>query len=65
MYIIQPKAAALSAYHIWVADLRMRRIGRMVAMTYIGIAKGSPCVVPSLEWIISPSMSNFVEVLYI
>ena len=37
----------------------------MVAMSYIGIANRSPCVVPSLENITSPSMNNSVGTLYV
>ena len=37
----------------------------MVAMAYIGIANRSPCVVPFLENITSPSMNNSVGTLYV
>ena len=36
-----------------------------MATTYIGIASGSPCVVPSWEYMTSPSMNNSDGSLYV
>ncbi len=60
-----PRAAASSAYHICVTEAGSLLISGMVAMAYIGIARGSPCVVPSLEKITSPSMNNSVGARYV
>ena len=41
--------------------VRSQVISGTVAIAYIGIANGSPCVVPSWERIISPSMKRSEE----
>ena len=58
--VMEPRAAASSAYQTCETELGSLLISGMVATAYIDIANGSPCVVPSLENITSPSMNNSV-----
>ena len=60
-----PVAAASSAYHICLVLLFNLLMRGMVARAYIGMASGSPCVVPSWESRMSPSTNNSVGTRYV
>ena len=52
-----PPAAASSAYQICFTSSSLRRLmSGVMAMAYMAMASGSPCVVPSWEKMVSPSM---------
>ena len=57
-------AAELSAYQICLHIVSSFLIMGMVAKPYMGIARGSPCVVPSWDKMTSPSTSRSVGLLY-
>ena len=61
----EPIAQASSAYHICVTLRGSWSIRGIVAKAYIGMAKGSPWVVPSCDRITSPSMYRSEGALYV
>ena len=63
--MIVPRVDTSSAYQTCVVDLGSLLIKGRVAMAYMDIAIGSPCVVPSWEWITSPSMNSSEGSLYV
>ena len=56
-----PVAEASSAYHTWRICCMSGRMPR----AYIGIASGSPCVVPSLEKMMVSWTNNSVAARYV
>ena len=62
MFSIRPQDAASSAYHIGlVASAGSESISGKSASAYMGIAKGSPWVVPSSDKSLSPSMNRLTS----
>ena len=61
----EPIAQASSAYHICVTLRGSWSIRGIVAKAYIGMAKGSPWVVPSCDRITPPSMYRLEGALYV
>ena len=60
-----PVAAASSAYQICLVLLFRVLMRGMVARAYMGMASGSPCVIPSWESRMSPSTNNSVGARYV
>ena len=63
--VIFPTAAASSAYHICLQCPSSSLINGIVARAYMGMASGSPCVVPSCDRMVSPSTKRSVGALYV
>ena len=63
-----PVAVASLAYHSWLVELTgsfsLCMSGR-VAIAYMGMARGSPCVVPSWEKRVQPSTKSWAESRYV
>ena len=60
-----PTAAVSSAYQVCLELPLSLLITGMVARAYMGMASGSPCVIPSWESRVSPSTSSSVGALYL
>ena len=60
-----PVAEASSAYHTWRISPVDRCMSGKMPRAYIGIASGSPCVVPSLEKMMVSWTNNSVAARYV
>ena len=63
--VIFPTAAASSAYHVCLQCPSSSLISGIVARAYMGMASGSPCVVPSCDRMVSPPTKRSVGALYV